>query len=181
MVVDRVVNFKLLGVILSDNLKWDDHVLMICAKCSSRLYFLKHLKRACVDTKDLIFFYITMIRPVLEYASPVWHSSLTKKLRDKIESQQVRALRIIFGNFSYPQLLTLAELPSLHERREILGKKFFNNIIKPDNCLYHLIPPRRCSPVIIKLRVTNVLPISKCRTERFKNSYIPYALSHYQI
>ena len=65
MVVDRVVNFKLLGVILSDNLKWDDHVLMICAKCSSRLYFLKHLKRACIDTKDLIIFYITMIRPVL--------------------------------------------------------------------------------------------------------------------
>ena len=107
---------------------------MICAKCSFRLYFLKHLKRACVDTKDLIFFHITMIRPVLEYASPVWHSCVTK-----IESQQVRALRMIFGNFSYPQLLTLAELPSLHERREILGKKFFNNIIKPDNCLYHLI------------------------------------------
>ena len=79
MVVDRVVNFKLLGVILSDNLKWDDHVSMICAKCSSRLYFLKHLKRTCVDRKDLILFYITMIRPVLEYASPVWHSSLTKK------------------------------------------------------------------------------------------------------
>ena len=141
------------------------------------------LKKPGLPKSELskIFFYITMIRPVLEYASPVWHSSLTKKLRDKIESQQVRALRIIFGNFSYPQLLTLAELPPLHERREILGKKFFNNIIKPDNCLYHLIPPRRCSPVIIKLRVANVLPISKCRTERFKNSYIPYALSHYQI
>ena len=85
-------------------------------------------------------FYITMIRPVLEYASPVWHSSLTKKLCDKIESQQIRALRIIVGNFSYSQILTLVELPFLHERREILGKKFVNNIIKPDNCLYHLTP-----------------------------------------
>ena len=76
-----------------------------------------------------------MIQPVLEYASQVWHSGLTKKLCDKIESQQVRALRIIFGNFPYPQLLTLAELPPLYERREILRKKFFNNIIRPDNCI----------------------------------------------
>ena len=109
-----------------------------------RIYFL-----IFVDTKDLIIFYITMIRPVLEYASPVWHSSLTKKLRDKIESQQVRALRIIFGNFPYPQLLTLAELPPLYERREIIGKKFFNNISRSDNCLYHLIPLDVAPPLLI--------------------------------
>ena len=117
-----------------------------------------------------------MIRPVLEYASPVLHSSLTKKLRDKIESQQVRALRIIFGNFTYPQLLTLAELPPLHERREILGKKLFNNIIKPDNCLYHLIPLDVAPPLLSSYVSPTSCQYPNAALNVLKNSYIPYAL-----
>ena len=43
-VVERVHVFKLLGVLLDDNLKWDSHVDAVCAKASIRLHFLKNLK-----------------------------------------------------------------------------------------------------------------------------------------
>jgi len=44
-------------------------------KASSRLYFTKLLKRsgACID--DMLHFFKTFIRSVLEYACPVWHNS----------------------------------------------------------------------------------------------------------
>jgi len=43
---ERVSHFKLLGLQLSDDLLWDRNVEYICNKISSKLYFLKLLKRA---------------------------------------------------------------------------------------------------------------------------------------
>ena len=42
----RVQQAKLLGVMLSNDLKWQGHVDYVCAKRSQRLYFLRMLKRA---------------------------------------------------------------------------------------------------------------------------------------
>ena len=95
--IGRVSSFKILGVIVSNNLKWTEHVHYISAKANSRLHFLKQLKRAGLSNDDILHFYLAVIRPVLEYAAPVWHSSLTNELSDQLESLQKRALRIIFG------------------------------------------------------------------------------------
>ena len=62
--VERVQAFNLLGVIVDSSLKWGNHVDYICSKASSRLYWLKLLKRNSVSTTDLWHFYITAIRPV---------------------------------------------------------------------------------------------------------------------
>ena len=48
-------------------------------------------------TFALLHFYITVIRPVLEYAVPVWHHLITKTQADNIEAIQKRAIRIIFS------------------------------------------------------------------------------------
>ena len=40
-------------------------------------------------------FYTTVIRPVLEYASVVWHHSITAAQTDRLEALQKRAIRII--------------------------------------------------------------------------------------
>ena len=86
---------KLLGVVVSDNLRWNAHVESICKKAATRLYFLKQLKRAKVPPKDMLLFYTTCIRPVLEYACPVFHHSLPQYLSNEMERLQKRALRII--------------------------------------------------------------------------------------
>ena len=71
--VEVVPCVNLLGLIISKDLKWNCHVSEISRKVSARLYLLKQLKRACVATEELITFYTTCIRPVIEYASPVFH------------------------------------------------------------------------------------------------------------
>jgi len=85
-VVERVATFKLLGVHVSNDLKWAQHIHAISRKGASRLYFLKQLKRAGAGTDDLLHFYCAVIRPVLEYACPVWHSSLTIAQSKTLES-----------------------------------------------------------------------------------------------
>ena len=75
--VERVAGFKSLGIHITSDLKWNTHIDKICAKASTRLYFLKQLKRAGLAADQLRHFYLSAIRPILEYCSVVWHHGLT--------------------------------------------------------------------------------------------------------
>ena len=109
LIINRVGFYKLLGVIVQDNLRWNEHVNFICSKASTRLFLLKVLKHSNLSNKDLLCFYICAIRTLLEYACEVFHSSLTAQQNDNIENIQKRALRIIYGYaFNYNELLILS-------------------------------------------------------------------------
>ena len=118
--IEVVSSAKLLGVVVSDNLRWNAHVESICKKAATRLYFLKQLKRAKVPPKDMLLFYTTCIRPVLEYACPVFHHSLPQYLSNEMERLQNRALRIIQPDLSYAEALVALDITSLYERRKAL-------------------------------------------------------------
>jgi len=64
--VERVSTFKLLGLNFDASLSWSVHIIVIVAKASKQLYFLKQLKRAGVPPQQLLHFYATVIRPVLK-------------------------------------------------------------------------------------------------------------------
>ena len=51
--VERIRMYKLLGVIISDDLKWNTHVEFVIAKAAKRLFALRLLKRAGVMPKDM--------------------------------------------------------------------------------------------------------------------------------
>ena len=99
--VEVVKHAKLLGVILSDDLTLNMHVDSIVKKAAKRVYMLYQLKRAGIRQTDLVNVYISGVRPVLEYACPVWHTNLPKYLSDNIEMIQKRALKSIFPNKGY--------------------------------------------------------------------------------
>jgi len=67
---------KLLGINISDDLRWDAYVDALCAKVASRLYFSKILKRSGLQQKDLLCFHKSVIRAVVEYGCVVWHHNL---------------------------------------------------------------------------------------------------------
>jgi len=78
--IERFNSFKLLGLYIDFSLSctWSTHVENITKKATSRLCFLKQLKRAGVSEKHLLHFHTTVIRPILEYCAPVWHYGLTR-------------------------------------------------------------------------------------------------------
>ena len=96
-----------LGVFISADLRWETHIKYIISKAVSRLYFLKQLKRAGLSSSHLLHFYTTVIRLVLEYASPLWHPTLTKSQIERLEAVQRRAIKIIFCYSSPPRILLL--------------------------------------------------------------------------
>jgi len=108
---------------LSD-LKWNTHIDKICAKASTRLCFLKQLKVGWAVCGPIAF-YLSAIRPILDYCSVVWHHGLTKTQVEQLEAIQRHAIRIIFEvtfNMPYHFAMAYANISSLRARREHLNK-----------------------------------------------------------
>jgi hypothetical protein len=110
-IVERVTSVKLLGLTISNKLKWNSHISHVCKKVAPRLYFLRQLKRAKLPASDLILSYSTCIRPVIEYAWQAFHDSLPKYLSDDLERLQKRAFRIIFPDQQYKGFIEEHEHP----------------------------------------------------------------------
>ena len=160
----------MLSLKLTSDLKWSKHVEYICSKTSKRLYALRMLKRSGVSPSDLRSVYSYFIRPVLEYAYPVWHTSLSSSLRDNVESIQRRAIRIIYPHLSYSQGLQELNLPTLFDRRQSLCRSFYKSNLASNSKIKDLIP----KPVGHKynFRRARSLPLFKGRMKRFCNSCV---------
>ena len=86
---------KHLGVLLSSNLGWSDHIDNIVKKAYKKLGLLKKLKFT-VSRDILAQMYISFVRPQLEYAVEIW-SGCTKYNIEKLEKVQLYAARIVTG------------------------------------------------------------------------------------
>ena len=93
--IDYVQHAKRLGVTISSDLTWNKHFENIVAKAGKRVYMLYQLKRAGKGQHDLVTIYVGVIRPVLEYACPVWHTNLNIHLTESIETVQKRARNML--------------------------------------------------------------------------------------
>jgi hypothetical protein len=95
--VESCTSYKYLGVTVTQNYKFNLHIDNIVAKANRALYsIMRKLKRAPHQVKDLA--YKTYVRPILEYASPMWQPHSNVNIT-KIESVQRRAARFVSNNF----------------------------------------------------------------------------------
>ena len=113
--------FKYLGVTLSSDLSWSHHINRICTKARQVLGVLYRRFYSNCDTATLVQLYVSLVRPYLEYACPVW-SPYTSKAISKLEKVQKFALRMASHNWSarYSDLLDDLNIPSLETRRSQL-------------------------------------------------------------
>ena len=168
---ETVNSAKVLGVTIRDDFKWNDHVLNVTSKAAKRLYLLSQLKRAGICASDLVLFYCSTIRSVLEYACQVFHSSLPYYLSEELERIQKRALRIIFPYASYNSALKEAGIPSLYDRRASLSSDLFNDIVLDINHkLAGLLPPKAVHHRQLRSNRKFIVPV--CKTDRLKKSFI---------
>ena len=99
--LEQISVVKLLGIILTENLKYEENTNHICKRAFARISMVTKLKYVGVPLKDLIDVYILFVRSLLEYCSVVWHSSLTLEQSYNIERVQRTALKVILGgNYS---------------------------------------------------------------------------------
>ena len=92
--IEVVKQMKLLGVIITDNLKWYENTTYITKKPFSRLWVLRRLKNMGASKATLVDVYNKQIRSVFEYASVVWNAGLT--IDNKIERVQKSAYSMLY-------------------------------------------------------------------------------------
>ena len=162
---------KLLGVLIQHNLKWDQQIDSMVAKANTRKYFITILKRSGVD--DLVRCYCTFVRPLLEYAAPVWHPGLTIQQSDVLEQVQRQVLRVLLPDPSYSEARHISRLPTLSERRTKLCLNFASGLARSTE-FNHWLPPRRGKCHRHNLRNNNNLSTMPTKSGRFSSSPIMF-------
>jgi hypothetical protein len=135
---------KVLGLWLQNDLKWDAHVNDMLTRANRRLFMLRTLKKFGFDQNELTIVLKSYLRPILEYAAVVWHSSITCEQSKDIERIQKRACKTILGpNYSsYDDAIISCNIDYLDNRRDKLCLKFAQGLSSDDRT-NQFIPPSR--------------------------------------
>lgn len=106
-----------LGVTMTEDLSWSEHVVAVTNKAKRMLYMVQKTFGRC-DPQTSSFLYSTYVRPILEYAGPVWAPVLSRD-KNLLESVQRRATRMPYGVIrpTYEERLDLMGLPTFEARR----------------------------------------------------------------
>ena len=165
-------SLKLLGFWFGRRPNGDLHVQKMAAKFRARLWALRHLKKSSMSQQDLKTVYTTVLRAVLDYASPTYHPLLTGQQTVLLESLQKRAAKIIFGfNTSYAAVIEEGHLEPLESRRRTLCLNFARKAAA--NARFAHWFPARTLPEY-GLRNPNKYQEEKPRTERMKRDPVYY-------
>jgi hypothetical protein len=92
-VLETVASNPYLGVELDSKLNWDTHINIVSSKSNRILGFLRRNLWHCPrQVKERA--YLTLVRPKLEYCSPIWNPHQGKYIK-KIEAVQRQAARFV--------------------------------------------------------------------------------------
>ncbi|KAK3094514.1 hypothetical protein FSP39_002723, partial [Pinctada imbricata] len=174
--LDDVPGGKYLGVYISQDLSWRDHINLTTAKAHRSVGFLRRNLRSCPQQVKAQA-YTTLVRPVLEYASTVWDPYQTQQIQ-QLENVQRQAARFATGNYYSrdPGCVTsmLHQLdwePLAHRRarnRVIMLYKITHHIVEvPVHHLIHLSNTRTRGS-----SANNIRHIST-RVDVYKYSFLP--------
>ena len=168
---------KLLGVLIQANLKWDSHISDVVSRAGRRIFMICRLRKASVPMHDLVNIYSTYIRPLLEYACPLWSTSITTNQIYDIERIQKRICRIILRDqyISYEHALETLGINRMSERHEQLLLSFAKSLLASSRHR-DFLPPLRSEISSRRLRYSHHLDTPMCRTARYRSSTMPSAI-----
>ena len=172
--LDVTYETKLLGVIIRSDLSFSSHVDNITKSAKACMWSLLRFRDMGATREQLLNLWVQKGRSILEFASPVFFSSLTEDQNKQIEKCQRMAFAIILQNDfkSYSSALSTLGQKTLSDRRQEAAIKF------GEKCLAN---PRHADMFIRNtstheyVQRRNWKPLKEffCRTERFFKSSIP--------
>jgi len=104
--IKEVTHAKYLGVVFDQTLSWNNHIKQVASKANKVNSFLhRNLYHCPVSTK--LNCYKAMIRPTVEYASPVWdhHTSTNINLLEAVQQSAARLCYRDYSGFSSVSLM----------------------------------------------------------------------------
>lgn len=155
--VERVDTFKYLGVTISQDLRWTQHIATTVKKARQRLFLLRRLRDFRLPLKVLKNFYTCTIESILCGSIITWMGSCTK--------QDFLALKRVVRSAERTIRTTLPNLQDIYNKRcRTRALKILNQPSHPGHQLFSLLPSGR------RFRCL------KTRTERMRKSFFPQAI-----
>ena len=175
--IEIVNKMKILGIIITDDLNWDDNCSHIIAKVNKRMLLIKKMYSFGATIEEMTHLWITYCRSVLEQSSVVWNSSLTQENKEDLERTQKSFVKLVLRNEyrtendeSYENSLMKLNLETLESRRNHLDLNFAKNCIKNEK-FTNLFPPNE-NLHTMETRHHENFKVYHANTERFKKSSI---------
>lgn len=137
VLLERVTEFKDLGVILDSKLCFNQHIDYCTSKASSMLGFVKRQAFVFTDPYAIKSLYCAFVRSILEYASVLWNPTYKVHII-RIESVQKKFLRYALRKLNwkdpfilppYTQRCQLLNIDTLEHRRAAFNSTFIFDII----------------------------------------------------
>lgn len=165
-----------LGLTLSDNLSWKEHILAIHEKASKALNVFKGLKFK-LNRSTLIVLYKSLIRPLMEYGDIIW-DGCSQEDSNILENIQYECARVVTGAIrgtSKANLLSELCWEDLKIRRKIHKLILFYKMVNhlTPSYLFSLLPLKQCQRSRYNLRSNDNFSLIQTRTARFKKSFLP--------
>ena len=86
---------KLLGTIITSDLKWKRNTREIVKNAYKRMQLLNTAANFTSNVQDLKSIYLIYVKSILDQSAIVWHSSLTSQNKRDLERVQKAAVRVI--------------------------------------------------------------------------------------
>ena len=173
--IEVVEEFKLLGVRITSDLKWDANTNAITTKAYKRLWMIRRLKNLGLKTCSLVYVYTSQIRSLLEFGAVTWHSMLTKENERAIERVQKTAVSVILGHEyqHYESGLLQLSLQRLNVRRVKLSLNFAKKAANhPHHSTWFVI--NEAQKHVNTRSQKQSYKLIQARTQRLVNSPIPF-------
>ena len=107
--------------------------------------------------------------------------SITAEQRDQLEAIQRWAVQIIFGKeMDFDVLAIIHDIPLIADRRDRQMRQLFTGMHDSSHCLHRLLQENSVESAIHTLCNCKNYRVPFARTNRFKNSFLLYALRNFQ-
>ena len=169
--IERIHQYKYLGVWISDDLTWSKHIESVCNRSRRLLGYIFRTFSPHCSPDSILHIYKTQVLPILDYACTVWDPH-HKKDQLLLEKVQLFAAKVATKSWSQEQasLLTSLNLPSLMNRRSylklIFAFKILNNLVFCPSVLFTYHPQPN-----LRINHNKQLLQPFARTVSFSSSY----------
>jgi hypothetical protein len=159
---------KLLGVYISYNLSWNNHVDFVRTKSAQLLGFIFMNLKGC-SARVLCQTYLALIRPIMMHGTPGWHPT-TKMNVLKLQRIQNRTSRYAFGkNFTHELTKKVLSIHSMLQFNDLMYYRCYNRIV---DCACDILSSVREGKVILgEGGICRLIP-PLVRTSMYQNGFI---------
>jgi hypothetical protein len=139
--IEQVKEIKLLGVIFSEDLRFNSHVNFILKLSSQRSYIMKKLRDQGLCRKQLNIVFDAIILSRIMYAVCAWSSFLSQELKGRIDAFLRRMHKYGFCQFVF----------NFQEIADDYDLGLYRAMLNDNSCIHQLLPAKNaksCNSVI---------------------------------